>query len=111
VKVKEMSEEQEPKKEEEIEPKEPPQDSELEVLSFLVRFVRQKKIKSQIEFYPGPQSDSDFVGLVVESISAQDFIVMLTTVDKMGWGLSRLAGWGGNRFLIEFARLPKRASP
>jgi len=104
-----MSEEQEPKKEEEIEPKEPPQDSELEVLSFLVRFVRQKKIKSQIEFYPGPQSDSDFVGLVVESISAQDFILMLTAVNKMGWGLSRLAGWSGNRFLIEFARLPKRA--
>ena len=100
---------EEPKKEE-IEPVESPQDSELEVLKFLVRFVRQRKIKSQIEFYPGLQSDSDFVGLVVESISAQDFIVMLQSLNKMGWGLSRLAGWSGNRFLIEFARLPKRAS-
>jgi len=106
--VKEMSEEQEPNKEE-TEPKEPPQDSELEVLSFLVRFARQRKIKSQIEFYPGPNSDADLVGLVAEAISAQDFIVMLTTVNKMGWGLSRLAGWSGNRFLVEFARLSKRA--
>ena len=76
----------------------------------MVRFVRQKKIKSQIEFYPGPNSDAGLVGLVVESISAQDFIAMLTTINKMGWGLSRLAGWSGNKFLIEFARLPKRAS-
>ena len=76
----------------------------------MVRFVRQKKIKSQIQFYPGPQSDADFVGLVVEAISAQDFIGMLQSLNKMGWGLSKLAGWGGNRLLIEFARLPKRAS-
>jgi len=81
---------------------------EVQVMDFLVKFAREH-YPLQIVFYAERNPDDDFIRVVLDGITAKEFMDLTMSLPALGWAFSRLMSWDEGSFAIEFARPPKPA--
>jgi len=85
-----------------------PSPLEVQVMDFLVKFAREH-YPLQIVFYAERNPDDDFIRVVLDGITAKEFMDLTMSLPALGWAFSRLMSWDEGSFAIEFARPPKPA--
>jgi len=89
-----------------LEPLPPP--PEVQVMDFLVKFARVNH-PMQIVFYAERDPADDIIRVVLDDITAKDFMDLTMSMPALGWAFSKLMSWDEGSFAIEFARPPKPA--
>ena len=79
---------------------------EVQVMDFLVRFAREHH-PMQIVFYAERDPADDLIRVVLDGITAKDFMDLTMSMPALGWAFSRVMSWDEGSFAVEFARPPK----
>jgi len=90
-----------------VEPLPPP--LEVQVMDFLVKFAREH-YPMQIVFYAERNPDDDVIRVVLDGVTAKEFMDLTMSLPALGWAFTRLMSWDEGSFAIEFARPPKPSS-